>query len=71
MDVVNVWQVIVITIGSAFLLGMIYMAFIRCFAGVLIWISILGIMAILGGGGYWVWRYKDHYDPADNNYKYL
>lgn len=71
MDVVNVWQVILITVGSAFLLGMIYMGFIRCFAGILIWLSIIGIIACLGGGGYWVWKYKDHYSTTDNNYKYL
>lgn len=70
-DLINVWQVIAITVGTAFVIGMIYMVLIRCFAGVLIWVSIFSIMGILGGGGYWVWMYRTHYDTTDNNYKYF
>ena len=50
---------------------MIYMILVRCFAGVIIWFSILGIMAILGAGGYWVYLYRTHYETTDNNYKYV
>lgn len=71
MDLVHVWQVMLITLGTAVILGMIYMILIRCFAGVIIWFSILGIMAILGAGGYWVYLYRTHYETTDNNYKYL
>jgi hypothetical protein len=35
------------------------------------WISILGIIAILGGGGYWAFITKDNYETTDNNYLYL
>ena len=35
------------------------------------WISILGIIAILGGGGYWAFITKDNYQTTDNNYLYL
>lgn len=68
---INVWQVIAITVGTAFVIGMIYMILIRCFAGVLIWFSIIGIIAILGGGGYWVYLYRTHFASTDNNYKYF
>jgi hypothetical protein len=61
-DCINVWQVLAYTIGTAFVIGMIYMIFIRCFAGVLVWLTIFSIMAILGGGGYWVWTYRNHYE---------
>ena len=71
MDLVHVWQVILITLGTAVVLGMIYMILVRCFAGVIIWFSILGIMAILGAGGYWVYLYRTHYETTDNNYKYV
>jgi len=37
----------------------------------MIWLSILGIMAILGGGGYWCWITKDNYDAASNTYLYM
>lgn len=33
--------------------------------------SILGIMASLGAGGYWVYQYKNNYDVSDKNHMYL
>jgi hypothetical protein len=71
MDLVQVYPVMLISIGTAFVIGMIYMILLRCFAGVIMWLSILGIMAVLGGGGYWAFKTKDNYETTDNNYKYL
>ena len=62
MDLVHVYPVMLISIGTAFVVGMLYMILLRCFAGLIIWFSILGIMIILGGGGYWAYRTKDNYD---------
>lgn len=71
MDLVNAWQVMLISLGTAFILGLIYLLILRCCAGVLIWTTILGVLAVLGGGGYWVYTLKDKYDESDGNHKYL
>jgi len=70
-DLVSVWYVMVICIGAAFVIGMIYLLILRCFAGMIIWFSIFAILVMMGGGGYWCYTTKDKYDPSDSNYKYL
>ena len=60
-----------ICIGVAFALGMIYLVILRFLAGVIIWFSILAILGVIGGGGYWCYYTKDSYDIKDNNHKYL
>lgn len=62
----------VIAVGAAFVLGMIYLLLLRCCAGVIIFLSFLAILAALAGGGCWVFfigRYK--YDEADKNFEYM
>jgi hypothetical protein len=36
---------------------MIYLIILRCCAGVIVFFSIVGILAILAGGGCWVYWY--------------
>ena len=60
-----------ICVGAAFIIGMIYLIILRCCVGVIVWFTIFGVLAALGGGGYWVYRTKDNYEESDNNYKYL
>lgn len=71
MDLVNCWQVMVICIGAAFIIGLLYLLLLRCCVGVMVWATIFAVLAILGGGGYWAYRTKDRYDTEDQNYKYL
>lgn len=71
MDLVNCWQVMLICVGAAFILGMLYMVIMRCCVGIIVWFTIFGVLAALGGGGYWVYKTKDNYDQSDDNYKYL
>lgn len=71
MDLIKVYPVMLISIGVAFVTGIIYMIFLRCFAGLIIWFSILGVAGILGGGGYWAYATRNNYQESDNNYKYL
>jgi hypothetical protein len=70
-DLVNVWFVMVICVGAAFVFGMLYLLVLRCCAGVMIWTTIFAIMITLGGGGYWVYTTKNMYPETDNNYKYM
>lgn len=66
---VTVWYVMAISVGTAFVLGMIYMLFLRCCAGVLIFISLVGILIMLGGGGAWVYFIgRERYPTTDKNY---
>jgi len=70
-DLYTAWYVMAISVGVALLAAIVYLLILRCCAGVMIWMSILSIMACLGGGGYWVYDYRHNYDIADANYKYL
>lgn len=71
MDLVHVYPVMIISLGTAFVIGMIYMVLLRCFAGLIIWLSIFGILGCFGAGGYWAYKTKDNYETSDNNYYYL
>lgn len=70
-DLVSVWYVMAICFGIAFVLGMLYLLILRCCAGVIIWFSIIAILGVIGGGGYWCYHTKNNYDETDSNYKYL
>jgi hypothetical protein len=71
-DLINVWYIMAICVGGAFIIGIIYLLILRCCAGVIIWGSILAILAIIGGGGYWVYFVaRNKYQPSDKNYDYL
>jgi hypothetical protein len=71
MDIIHARNVIFITIGSACVAGLIFILIVRCFAGVIIWTSIFGVMGVLGGGGYWVFKYADKYSASDKTHNYL
>jgi len=48
-----------------------YLVILRCFAGLLVWTTIFGILGCLGGGGYWLYYQKDNYDSSDKNRDYV
>lgn len=58
-DLAKAWYVMAISIGVAVVTSIIYLLVLRCCAGVMIWMSILGIIGALGGGGYWLYATKD------------
>jgi hypothetical protein len=58
-DLGKAWYVMAISIGVAVVTAIIYLLVLRCCAGVMIWLSILGILGALGGGGYWLFATKD------------
>jgi uncharacterized membrane protein YphA (DoxX/SURF4 family) len=60
-----------ICLGAAFVIGMIYLVILRCCAGVMVWTTIFAILAILGGGGYWLYRYRTNYPESDNTHYYV
>lgn len=70
-DLYKAWYVMAISVGVAVVAAMVYLIILRWFAGVLIWVSIVGILAALGGGGYWAYQTRLQYDIEDKNYKYL
>lgn len=70
-DLVSVWYVMAICVGVAFLLGFVYMFFLKCCAGVIMFLSIVAIFAVIGGGGVWAYFTKDRYETTDKNYQYL
>lgn len=61
-DLINVWYVMAICFGAAFIIGIIYLLILRCCAGLIIWSTILAILVIIGGGGYWCYYTKNNYD---------
>jgi hypothetical protein len=43
-----------ISVGSAFVLGMIFMLLMRCCAGVIVFFSLIGIFVLIAGGSAWL-----------------
>jgi len=54
-DVKNSWQLLLIAVGIAFFLGLVYMIFTRIFAGIIVWIFVLAYFAGIGFLGYYVY----------------
>lgn len=70
-DIYKAWYVLAISVGVAVLAALFYLVILRCCAGILIWVSIFGIIGAFGGGGYWAYQTRLQYDVTDKNYKYL
>jgi ABC-type amino acid transport system permease subunit len=60
-----------ISVAVAFVAAIVYLLILRVAAGVMIWLSILGILVALGLGGYWAYETRNQYNPTDKNYNYL
>jgi vacuolar-type H+-ATPase subunit I/STV1 len=54
-DLISVWYVMAISVGTAFLLGIIFMLFMRCCAGVIVFFSLIAILIIIAGGACWLY----------------
>ncbi len=70
-DLAKAWYVMVISIGVAVVVSIVYLLILRCCAGVIIWMSIFGILGALGGGGYWLYTTKDTYPLEDPTHNYM
>lgn len=70
-DLVKAWYVMAISLGVAVVTAIIYLLILRCCAGVMIWMSILGILGAMGGGGYWLYFTKNTYATDDPTYMYM
>lgn len=70
-DLYQVWYVMLICVGVAFVVGFIYMFLLKCCAGIIMFFSLAAIFLLIGGLGVWAYFTKDNYDKADDNYKYL
>ena len=55
-------------LGIAFVLGFIYMFLLKYCAKIIAWVSILGLMGCLGGGGYYLYSRRN--DVVASNYDY-
>lgn len=51
-----------ISVGVAFGVALIYMLLLRYLAGVMVFVSMVSILAVIAGGGYWVY--------AEGRYRY-
>jgi hypothetical protein len=43
-----------ISVGSAFILGLLFMLFMRCCAGVIVFFSLIGVFVLIAGGSAWL-----------------
>jgi len=57
--------VLLITLGTAFLLGFFYMIFMRLCGGPIVYLSIVLMIAGTGYGGYMLYNTSLAMDPAD------
>jgi len=60
-----------ISVAISVVVAIIYLLVLRCCAGVIIWLSILAILASMGGGGYWLYATKDKYVASDPTHDYM
>ena len=57
--------------GSAFILGMIFLLLLRCCAGVIVFFSLVGIFVLLGGSGFWFYIVgRQNYITKDEGVKF-
>ena len=70
-DLATAWWVILVMAGITFVLSFLYLLLLRWFAKPLIYISFLTIMALLIGGGFYVFFLASRYDPADHTYQVM
>lgn len=69
-DVIAVYEPLLITLGSAFLIGFIYMICLRLCGGPIIYLSILCMMGASGVGGWLLWQKSKDMDQTDKYVKY-
>jgi hypothetical protein len=51
-DTVATWKVLMIGLGTAFVLGFVYLILLRWIVGPMVWLSIFLTIAALGAGGF-------------------
>lgn len=71
-DTLATWQVLMIGLGTAFLVGFVYLILLRWIVGPIVWLSIFLTIGALGAGGYFCFekgkalpdtdKYKQHYE---------
>lgn len=67
-DTIATWHVLLIGLGSAFLLGFVYLILLRWIAAPVVWCSIALTLAAMGGAGYVVWTMGEE-KPESDEYK--
>lgn len=65
-DLYTVWWVLLVCAGLSFLLGFVYMCFIKCCAKILVWITVFLGFFILLGMGLFLYFTSTQYEPGDS-----
>jgi hypothetical protein len=60
-DLVAVWYIYLIMVGISFLLGFVYLIFLKICGSVMIFISMCIPLILFAVGGYMAYSYKDNY----------
>jgi hypothetical protein len=69
-DIVATWQVVAGSLGTAFVLGFVFMIVLRFFGGPLIWGSIILIVGGTGYGGYMLYGTATNMTEDDSQFAY-
>ncbi|XP_069121445.1 choline transporter-like protein 2 [Argopecten irradians] len=64
-DIVSAWYLMLIFMGIAMIFCFIWIVLLRWFAGILVWVSIIVVLALLGFGCYY--SYSQYYDLKNQN----
>ena len=67
-DAAICWWVFLVMIGISFVISLIYLILLRCFAKPLLYISFIVIFGLLLGGGFYVFYSAARYEQSDNTY---
>lgn len=67
-DVVICWWVLLICAIIAFVLGFVYMLLVRCFAKIMVWVTIISVFFILVTIATILWFYKNQFASNESTY---
>ena len=69
-DITAAKNVLMAGIGTAFLIGFVYMLVLKCFGGPIIWASLVALILVTGYGGFQVYEQWGAMDDHDENKVY-
>lgn len=69
-DIIACQQLLLWSLGTAFLIGFIYMIVLRLCGGPIIYFSILGMIVSTGYGAFMLWQTSETMDKENEQYPY-
>lgn len=69
-DLITCWWVLLLCAIAGFIFGFIYMLLLRCFAKIMVFVTIVFVFILLLVIGTVCWFWKNRYDSTERTYKF-